>query len=150
MDNDSKDYFADFFLETERAFHYLVTDYKYNLLSKRIEEQNDTREKHLSVRYLSLKMSIEVSWFLSSASLDVYLIENLSENNFPSQMQFWGKSRDHARAISFYTYMTYLDKEDVLLLKKTRSVEGSEIAKRMKLINENLNGIIRPLAKVNL
>lgn len=147
MDDKSKDYFAEFFRETELAFRYLETDCEFKLLSKSIEEQNDIREKNLSVRYLSQKISIEISWVLSSTSLDIFLIENVEKNKFPSQKQFLGKPRNYARAISFYTYMSYLDKEEVLLLKSIRSVETADIAKRTKIINADLKGIIENLAE---
>jgi hypothetical protein len=147
MDSKPRDFFTEFFEETENVFRFLETDHKYKLLSKSIEDQGDPRERNLSVRYLSPKISIEVCWRLPSTSIDIYLIENIEKSIFPQQMKFWGKSRGKARAISFYTYMSYVGKEDTLLLKNIHSVAKAEVAKRMRIITENLNGVIEYLAE---
>jgi len=142
--------FEMYFREVKNSFHYLVSDFDYQLISTDIENADDYRDSVAIVRYLSSKVGLEVYWYLASSVIGISLIKVKKEGYFPYKKRFWGKSREEASAITLNSLIGMAGKGNVLILNKYISTKASDVNIRRKMIEENISDIVKNVAEVLL
>jgi hypothetical protein len=136
-----------FIKEVEDKFKFLEK-YGYKEVKIPVENQEDYRDAKVIVKYIGKSVGIEISWYFAGAHIGLAFIE-LRNGEFPEDRVFFSEPKGRPLAIDLYTLARFMDELDDsdFLLKNIDNLNTSAIKKRLKVITENMSGVVEGLAQ---
>ncbi len=129
-DDDIEELIGKFRSTVPKVFQFLEVDYNYDLGQIELEDVEYRKDTHISARYLSGLIGVEVVWGIGQSSLSVPMYE-LVDGKVPEKLSFYGHA-GFSRGIQLHTLVEFITngKVEPPLPRITSDLSFAEMGRR--------------------